>query len=139
MVRSINPKKSKRKNKKKKEDASSSSIPSMPTRVWQPGVDKLEDGEELQCDPTAYNSLHGFHVGWPSLSFDILGDKLGLNRTEFPHTVYMVDGTQAEQAAHNSIGLSKISYVSGKRRNVVPKALVNGEDAMDDKDEEEEK
>lgn len=27
-------------------------------------------------------------------SFDILGDKLGMNRTEFPHTVYMVAGTQ---------------------------------------------
>lgn len=27
-------------------------------------------------------------------SFDILGDKLGLNRTEFPHTLYMVAGTQ---------------------------------------------
>ncbi|CDY35871.1 BnaA07g01160D [Brassica napus] len=34
----------------------------MPTRVWQPGVDMLEEGEELQCDPSAYNSLHGFHV-----------------------------------------------------------------------------
>jgi ribosome assembly protein RRB1 len=85
--------KAKRKNKKKAE-ASSSEIPSIPTRVWQPGVDTLEDGEELQCDPSAYNSLHGFHVGWPCLSFDILGDKLGLNRTEFPHTLYMVAGTQ---------------------------------------------
>jgi len=106
MGRIINPKKAKRKNKKKV-DASSSSVPSMPTRVWQPGVDKLEEGEELQCDPSAYNSLHGFHVGWPCLSFDILGDKLGLNRTEFPHTLYMVAGTQAEKAPLNSIGLLK--------------------------------
>ncbi|CAH2051244.1 unnamed protein product [Thlaspi arvense] len=60
MVRGLNPKKARRKNKKKR-DASSSS---MPARVWKPGVDKLEDGEELQCDPSAY----GFHVGRPCLS-----------------------------------------------------------------------
>ncbi|KAL0747489.1 hypothetical protein Bca101_029491 [Brassica carinata] len=138
MVRSINPKKAKRKNKKKGEASSSASVPSMPTRVWQPGVDKLEEGEELQCDPSAYNSLHGFHVGWPCLSFDILGDKLGLNRTEFPHTLYMVAGTQAEKAPLNSIGLFKISNVSGKRRDVVPKTVVNGDDAMEDEDDEDE-
>ena len=53
----------------KKEDgsSSSSSIPSMPAKVWQPGVDKLEEGEELQCDASAYNSLHAFHIGWPCL------------------------------------------------------------------------
>ncbi|KAF2288692.1 hypothetical protein GH714_010599 [Hevea brasiliensis] len=71
MVRSVkNPKKAKRKNKGSKKgdgSSSSSSIPSMPTTVWQPGVDKLEEGEELECDPSAYNSLHGFHIGWPCL------------------------------------------------------------------------
>ncbi|KFK40314.1 wd-40 repeat protein [Arabis alpina] len=108
----------------------------MPTRVWQPGVDKLEDDEELQCDPSAYNTLHGFHVGWPCLSFDILGDKLGMNRTEFPHTVYMVAGTQAEKAAFNSIGLFKITNVSGKRRDVVPKTLANGGDGMEEDEDE---
>lgn len=51
----------------KKLECSSSSGPSLPTKVWQPGVDKLEEGEELQCDPSAYNSLHAFHVGWPCL------------------------------------------------------------------------
>lgn len=44
-------------------------MPEMPAKVWQPGVDKLEEGEELQCDPTAYNSLHAFHIGWPCLRF----------------------------------------------------------------------
>uniref|UniRef100_A0A2N9EL78 Uncharacterized protein n=1 Tax=Fagus sylvatica TaxID=28930 RepID=A0A2N9EL78_FAGSY len=71
MVRNIkNPKKAKRKSKgSKKEDGSSSSslIPSMPAKVWQPGVDKLEEGEELQCDASAYNSLHAFYIGWPCL------------------------------------------------------------------------
>lgn len=139
MVRSIkNPKKAKRKNKGKTngDDASSSSAaaaPSMPTKVWQPGVDKLEEGEELQCDPSAYNSLHAFHIGWPCLSFDIVRDNLGISRKEFPHTTYMVAGTQAEKAAWNSIGIFKISNISGKRRELVP----NGS-GMEDEDSDSE-
>lgn len=38
----------------------------------------------------------------------------------------------------NSIGLFKISNVSGKRRDVVPKRLVNGDDDMEDEDDEDE-
>ncbi|KAI5664691.1 hypothetical protein M9H77_24014 [Catharanthus roseus] len=139
MVRSIkNPKKAKRKNKgsKKGEGSSSNEVPSQPAKVWQPGVDKLEEGEELQCDPSAYNSLHAFHIGWPCLSFDILRDSLGLVRTEFPHTVYCVAGTQAEKASWNSIGIFKISNVSGKRRALVPKKTNTDASDMDSDNEE---
>ncbi|KAM1775305.1 hypothetical protein COP1_044534 [Malus domestica] len=120
MLRNIkNPKKAKRKAKgtKKGDGSSSSSGPSMPAKVWQPGVDKLEEGEELQCDPSTYNSLHALHIGWPCLSFDIVRDTLGLVRTEFPHTVYFVAGTQAEKAAWNSLGIFKVSNISGKSAN----------------------
>ncbi|XP_054822463.1 protein HEAT STRESS TOLERANT DWD 1 [Prosopis cineraria] len=146
MTRSINnPKKAKRKNKgaKKGDGSSSSSIPSAPAKVWQPGVDKLEEGEELQCDPSAYNSLHAFHIGWPCLSFDIVRDALGLLRTEFPHTVYFMAGTQAEKASWNSIGIFKVSNISGKRRELVPKPAADdaemdsdNSDSEDDSDDE---
>ncbi|KAF8395181.1 hypothetical protein HHK36_019123 [Tetracentron sinense] len=147
MVRSIkNPKKAKRKNKesKKGEGSSSSSIPSVPAKVWQPGVDKLEEGEELQCDPSAYNSLHAFHLGWPCLSFDIVRDSLGLVRTEFPHTVFCVAGTQAEKASWNSIILFKLSNISGKRRELLPTQSAGNDSDMDsdssdsDEDDDEE-
>lgn len=60
--------------------SSAAAAPSMPTKVWQPGVDKLEEGEELQCDPSAYNSLHAFHIGWPCLRcWEILNWFLVLN------------------------------------------------------------
>uniref|UniRef100_A0A7N2KYI8 Histone-binding protein RBBP4-like N-terminal domain-containing protein n=1 Tax=Quercus lobata TaxID=97700 RepID=A0A7N2KYI8_QUELO len=137
MVRSLkNPKKAKRKNKDSKKgdgSSSSSSIPSMPAKVWQPGVDKLEEGEELQCEPSAYNSLHAFHIGWPCLSFDVVRDTLGLVRTEFPHTVYFVAGTQAEKPSWNSIGIFKVSNITGKRRELVP-----SKPATDDADMESE-
>ncbi|XP_031107406.1 glutamate-rich WD repeat-containing protein 1 [Ipomoea triloba] len=147
MVRSLkNPKKVKRKNKggNKGEGSSSSNlIPSPPAKVWQPGVDKLEEGEELQCDPSAYNSLHAFHIGWPCLSFDILRDSLGLVRTEFPHSVYCVAGTQAEKSSWNSIGVFKITNISGKRRELVPKTNNDEDtdmesDSSDSDDEEDE-
>ncbi|KAG5241819.1 glutamate-rich WD repeat-containing protein [Salix suchowensis] len=132
MVRSIkNPKKAKRKNKKGDGSSSSSSVPSMPTKVWQPGVDNLEEGEELECDPTAYNCLHAFHIGWPCLSFDVVRDSLGLLRTDFPHTVYFVAGTQAENPDWNSIGIFKVSNVSGKRRELVPTKATTSDFDMD--------
>ncbi|KAF9614612.1 hypothetical protein IFM89_019589 [Coptis chinensis] len=151
MVRSLkSAKKMRKKNKessKKKEGQSSSSsseVPSMPAKVWQPGVDKIEEGEELQCDPSAYNSLHAFHIGWPCLSFDIVRDQLGLIRTEFPHTLYCVAGTQAENPSWNYIGMYKLSKISGKRRDLVPnKANGNGsemgsdDDSSSDEDEDE--
>ncbi|GMI94876.1 heat stress tolerant DWD 1 [Hibiscus trionum] len=135
MARTIrNPKKAKRKNKgSKKGDgaSSSSSVPTIQPRVWQPGVDELEEGEELQCDPSAYNSLHGFHIGWPCLSFDIVRDSLGSDRNDFPHTVYFVAGTQAEKPSWNSIGVFKVSNVSGKRRNLVPTKSAEDDADMD--------
>ncbi|CAL5339139.1 unnamed protein product [Camellia sinensis] len=118
-------------SKKGEGSSSSDSIPSLPAKVWQPGVDKLEEGEELQCDPSAYNSLHAFHIGWPCLSFDVVFDSLGLVRTEFPHTVYCVAGTQAEKASWNSIGIFKLSNISGKRRELVPSKSTTNDSDMD--------
>ncbi|XP_077225252.1 protein HEAT STRESS TOLERANT DWD 1-like [Tasmannia lanceolata] len=140
MVRSLkNPKKLKKKNKGPKKEEGPS-MPSNPAKVWQPGVDKLDEGEELQCDPSVYNSLHAFHIGWPCLSFDTVRDSLGLVRTEFPHTVYCVAGTQAEKASWNSIAIFKLSKISGKRRDLVPPSADNGtdmdSDSSSDEDEE---
>ncbi|KAG6467352.1 hypothetical protein ZIOFF_074825 [Zingiber officinale] len=123
MVRSIkSAKKIKRKNKGSKK-GESSSVPSAPAKVWQPGVDALEEGEELQFDPSAYNHLRGFSIGWPCLSFDIVHDSLGLVRTEFPHTVYGVGGTQvwdisshlndlAESVSSSTVGGDNIHRLS---------------------------
>ncbi|KAL5998912.1 hypothetical protein ACLOJK_009860 [Asimina triloba] len=136
MVRSVkNPKKAKRKNRegaKKKDEG-----PSNPAKVWQPGVDKLEEGEELQCDPLAYNCLHGFHIGWPCLSFDIVRDTLGLVRTEFPHTLYCVAGTQAETASWNYIGIFKLCRISGKKRELLPANSVDDDSDADDSSSDE--
>uniref|UniRef100_A0A0E0BEZ3 Major facilitator superfamily (MFS) profile domain-containing protein n=1 Tax=Oryza glumipatula TaxID=40148 RepID=A0A0E0BEZ3_9ORYZ len=131
----------KKKASSKKAEASSSRVPSAPAKVWQPGVDTLEEGEELQFDPQAYNYLRGFNIGWPCLSFDVVRDQLGLVRSEFPHTLYGVAGTQAERATWNYIGIFKICNINGKKREPIPASAIDGDSDMDSEsssDEEDE-
>lgn len=71
----------------------------------------LEEGEELQVDLSAYHMLHSFNTPWPCLSFDIVFDGLGNNRTNYPATVYMVAGTQAATTKQNELLLLKISQL----------------------------
>ena len=40
--------------------------------VWQSGVDKLEEGEKLQFDPSAYNYMLALSIGWPCLRYKFL-------------------------------------------------------------------
>ncbi|EPS74400.1 hypothetical protein M569_00353, partial [Genlisea aurea] len=127
----------------KKDEGSSNPAPQATPKVWQPGVDKLAVDEELQFDPSAYNCLHGFHLGWPCLSFDILRDPLGVTRNEFPHTLYCVAGTQAEKASWNSISIFKLLNVSGRKRDFMSKRSIDDGSEMesessdsDDDDEE---
>lgn len=55
-----------------------------------------------------YLMLHRMKLNWPCLSFDILRDPLGEHRSKYPHTMYMVTGSQAE-GGNNSVYLLKIS------------------------------
>ena len=72
------------------------------------GKDKLEEGEQLEIDNSAYKMYHRLNVEWPCLSFDVVADNLGSNRTRYPHTVYTVAGTQAENTIDNHIVVSKM-------------------------------
>ncbi|GLJ54061.1 hypothetical protein SUGI_1157230 [Cryptomeria japonica] len=136
MARNIKKKRVPKKKKNiKKEDGASKSV-EQSAKVWQPGVDKLEEGEELTFDKSAYDCMHAFDIGWPCLSFDIIRDTLGLVRTEFPHTFYCVAGTQADLAVNNAIGIFRLSNVSGKNRNL-HKCMDDNESESDSSSDEE--
>lgn len=49
-------------------------------QVFKIGKDKLEEGEHLDYDNSAYKMYHRLNVDWPCLSFDIVTDNLGILR-----------------------------------------------------------
>lgn len=76
-------------------------------RVWRPGIDPLEDGEQLDVEPGTYDMLHRAQVEWPCLSLDIVRDDLGAQRTSYPMTAYVVAGSQASRTEDNRIYMMK--------------------------------
>ncbi|XP_045110152.1 glutamate-rich WD repeat-containing protein 1-like [Portunus trituberculatus] len=70
-------------------------------------------GEGLECDFSAYKLFHEGSTGAPCLSFDILRDSLGEDRTcDRPVTLYFVAGTQAARVHLNTVLLMKVSQLS---------------------------
>ena len=49
------------------------------------------------------------YSGAPCLSFDIIPDGLGAERTAFPHTAYLLSGTQASTSFTNRLIVMKMS------------------------------
>merc|ERR1719474_796936 len=77
------------------DDETGESVPPTKTRVYLPGLEKLKAGEVLEHDPSAYVMLHKAEMNAPCLSFDILADDLGADRSDFPASCYVVCGTQS--------------------------------------------
>ncbi len=98
-------------------------------QVWRPGIDRIEEGEALEYDPSAYVMYHAFKLEWPSLSFDIIRDSLGDGRQrvmtprithvsgscviicveQFPMTMFVAVGSQADRADKNKITILRFS------------------------------
>uniref|UniRef100_A0A914GTN2 Glutamate-rich WD repeat-containing protein 1 n=1 Tax=Globodera rostochiensis TaxID=31243 RepID=A0A914GTN2_GLORO len=73
-------------------------------KVYVPGISRtLKTDEELVYDAKAYLLFHAFETDYPCLSFDVLSDSLGDNRSNFPMTAWLAAGTQAEHAKDNEL------------------------------------
>lgn len=79
-------------------------------KVYLPGQ-TMGDDEELTFDKSAYQMYHAAQTGAPCLSFDIIPDELGDNRTEFPMTSYMVCGTQMDGKPNHLIVMKMVDLV----------------------------
>ncbi|KAL1919021.1 uncharacterized protein VTP21DRAFT_2402 [Calcarisporiella thermophila] len=77
-------------------------------RVYLPGQ-KLEKDEVLEVDQSVYVMLHKMNVKWPCLSFDVLWDRLGDERSTYPATAYVVTGTQADKPDNNEVIVMKMT------------------------------
>ena len=86
-------------------------------QVWRAGHDALDEREQLEYDPSAYDCLHDFQLDWPSLSFDFLRDELGAQRTAFPHALYLVAGSQADELGSNTLSVVRLTQLSRMRRS----------------------
>ena len=90
-------------------DVAADDEPEPASRAFIPGVDELPEGQKLVADQSAYHMFHQMNVTWPCLSFDFLRDHLGPARQTFPHTAYLVAGTQADIAKNNEVLVLKAS------------------------------
>jgi ribosome assembly protein RRB1 len=77
--------------------------------IYNPKKYRLAEDEELDYSNEAYTMFHRLNVEWPCLSFDIINDLMGLYRTEFPMTSYIVAGSQASQNFQNRLYVLKMS------------------------------
>lgn len=103
-------------------------------RTFIPGRDKLNAGESLSPDSSAYQMLHTFTATWSCLSFDIIRDSLGDNRKSYPATLYAVTGTQAEsgKAKDNHMLVVKLSGLSRTNRARDEESSDDDSDAEED-------
>jgi ribosome assembly protein RRB1 len=75
-------------------------------------------------------------VEWPCLSFDVIKDSLGLFRTKFPLTFYMMAGSQAGVAEENKVMLFKVSDVHRTKHDDEPSEDEDSDSDPDDLDDD---
>lgn len=90
----------------------------------------LKEDEDWEFDPEAYKLFHSFQTTYPCLSFDIVHDELGENRTELPVTATLIAGTQTRERRKNELLVMRLSNLLG----IKPDESDDDEDASDDED-----
>jgi len=103
--------------------------------VYLPGK-ALAKPDDLECDFSAYVMYHQAKTVAPCLSFDIIQDDLGNDRSEYPHTLYAVSGTQSLSSHTNNVIVMKMSNLHKLKEKLRPES--DDEDPDDSESEEEE-
>ncbi|WRT65634.1 uncharacterized protein IL334_002579 [Kwoniella shivajii] len=110
-----------------------SAPPPEPTKTYLPGT-AFEADEHLVPDNSVYLALHSLSYAWPCLSFDVLRDTQGSDRATFPHTAWIVTGTQAGEVPGQ--GKAKDEVVIMKLGNLAKTQHDDDDSDEDDEDED---
>jgi len=100
-------------------------------KVYLPGQ-AIQEGERLVQDESTYLMYHQAQTGSPCLSFDVIKDDLGENRQSFPHSMYIVAATQAEQGRSNHMIVMKMSNLHPVKHQSEKDGVSSDEEDDDD-------
>lgn len=110
-------------------------------QIYLPGMamPEIPEGEEgswqLEPDMSSYVMLRGWQTEWPCLSFSVLRDGLGEERTGFPMSTMLVAGTQAADPEANRLTLMRLANLQ-KNGKDVKEELADSEDEDSEESEE---
>uniref|UniRef100_A0A673GHZ6 Glutamate-rich WD repeat-containing protein 1 n=1 Tax=Sinocyclocheilus rhinocerous TaxID=307959 RepID=A0A673GHZ6_9TELE len=105
-------------------------------KVYVPGLQPLQPGEELEMDRSAYRLYHECQTGAPCLSFDVVRDGEGEVREQFPLSMVLCAGTQADTALSNRLIVMRMHNLHETDKD---KDENESSDEESDEDEDEEK
>ncbi|XP_055066464.1 glutamate-rich WD repeat-containing protein 1 [Misgurnus anguillicaudatus] len=109
------------------------------TKVYIPGLEPLQPGEELEMDRSAYRMYHECQTGSPCLSFDVVRDGDGEGREQFPLSMVLCAGTQADTALSNRIIVMRMHNLYGTDQEKEENESSDGESDEDDEEDQDRK
>uniref|UniRef100_A0A3B4ADL6 Glutamate-rich WD repeat-containing protein 1 n=1 Tax=Periophthalmus magnuspinnatus TaxID=409849 RepID=A0A3B4ADL6_9GOBI len=107
-------------------------------KVYVPGMEPLAPGEELEMDRSAYRMYHECQTGAPCLSFDVLRDNDGDGREQYPLSMLLCAGTQADSAIANRLLVMRMHNLHGTEKDSGEEES-SDEDSDEDEEEEQKK
>ncbi|XP_077065800.1 glutamate-rich WD repeat-containing protein 1 [Siphateles boraxobius] len=105
-------------------------------KVYVPGLEALQPGEELEMDRSAYRMYHECQTGAPCLSFDVVRDSEGEGREQFPLSMVLCAGTQADTAFSNRLIVMRMHNLHETDKEKDENESSDGESDEDEEDED---
>lgn len=108
--------------------------------IWRSDRSGMEDEAQgpLVYSNKAYDSFFQLRTEYPLLSFSILKDMDGSNRTRYPFSMLLVGGSQADAADKNHLALLRIHNIHRTKHDVLSDEDEESEDSFIGGDPEEE-